>query len=192
MGTLYALALTKPEDASDVIVKNISVGNKEIRFRFQWSIASEEQYNIIKQYIDTKMRSDPFLIDGVFVYKYDYVEYYARLYGLTDEQLGEWLDEDPLLPNSIKGMERQAQLYTLRERATEAKALQGAVEHYREELKWHFQADYDDESTTGIIVPGGWYRSQDPELQFRFVSPLDYIGRDDFSKVTIEFEVDND
>lgn len=191
MGTKYTLALTKPTDDATTIYKTINVGEKEVIFQFQWSVASEEQYNIIERYISSKTNSDPFLINGSYVYNYDYVAYYDRLFGLSDSQIGEWLDTDPLLPNSIKAMERSAQVYVLKQRATEAHALKAVVAHYREELKWHFQASYNGETTVGVIELGGWYRSQDPELQFRFVSPLTYVGKNDFSKVTLEFEVDN-
>lgn len=191
MGSKYTLALTSTTEGATLIYKTITVGEKEVHFRFQWSVASEEQFSIIEQYINTKMKSDPFLIEGSYVYEYDYIGYYDALFGKSDVQLGEWLDTDPLLPNSIRAMERSAQINTLKDRATEAHALKGAVDHYKEELKWHFQADYRDETTVGVIEPGGWYRSQDPVLQFRFVSPLAYIGKNDFNNVTIEFEVDN-
>lgn len=191
MGTKYALPLTKPVEGATTIYKTVNVGDKEVIFQFQWSIASEEQYDIVQQYIDTKMRSDPFLINGSYVYQYDYVDYYARLYGMTDEQLGEWLDTDPLLSNSIAAMDRSAQITTLKQRAEEAAALRSIVNHYKEIMKWHFQASYRSEITTGVMELGGWYRSQDPELQFRFVSPLTHIGKDDFNNVTLEFEVDN-
>lgn len=191
MGTKYALPLTKPVEGATTIYKTVNVGDKEVIFQFQWSIASEEQYDIVQQYIDTKMRSDPFLINGSYVYQYDYVDYYARLYGMTDEQLGEWLDTNPLLSNSIAAMDRSAQITTLKQRAEEAAALRSIVNHYKEIMKWHFQASYRSEITTGVMELGGWYRSQDPELQFRFVSPLTHIGKDDFNNVTLEFEVDN-
>lgn len=191
MGTKYILPLTKPVEGATTIYKTVNVGDKEVIFQFQWSIASEEQYDIVQRYIDTKMHSDPFLINGSYVYQYDYVDYYARLYGMTDEQLEEWLDTDPLLPNSIVAMDRSAQITTLKQRAEEAAALRSIVNHYKEIMKWHFQASYRSEITTGVMELGGWYRSQDPELQFRFVSPLTHIGKDDFNNVTLEFEVDN-
>ena len=192
MGTKYVLALKKPVADATVIYKTITVGNKQVIFQFQWSIASEEQYRIVEQYINTKMKSDPFLINGAYVYQYDYIDYYARLYGMSDAQLNDWLDSDPLLPNSISLMRRDSQLQTIRQRSEEAAALKSVVNHYKEEMSWHFQATYRSEITTGVMELGGWYRSQDPELQFRFVSPLTHIGKNDFDNVTLEFEVDND
>lgn len=192
MGTKYILPLKKPVADATTIYKTIVIGDKQISFQFQWSIASEEQYNIIEQYVNTKMRSDPFLVNGSYVYQYDYINYYARLYGMSDEQLNDWLDANPLLPNSIALMSRDSQLQTLRQRIEEAAALKAVINHYREEMSWHFQATYRSEITTGVMELGGWYRSQDPELQFRFVSQLTHIGKNDFDNVTLEFEVDND
>ena len=191
MGTLYALPLKLPEEGATTIFKNITVGEKTIQFRFQWAIASEEQYAIIQQYLTTKTKSDPLYIDGAYTYNYDFIEYYAPLADMTDAELEEWLSEDHPLPASVLNLSVPAQLAILKPRAKEAASLAPVVAQYKEVLKWQFHALYEDEVTVGVIEPGGWYRSQDVALQFRFVSPLAHIGRNDFERVTLEFEVDN-
>ena len=191
MGTLYTLPLKLPEEGATTIFKNITVGERNIQFRFQWAIASEEQYDIIQNYLTTKTRSDPLCVDGAYTYNYDFLEYYLPLSQMSEAQLEEWLDEDPVLPASVASAKRPAQIIMLKTRAKEAAALEPVVSQYKEVLKWQFHCVYNNETTVGVIEPGGWYRSQDTDLQFRFVSELTYIGRKDFERVVLEFEVDN-
>lgn len=191
MGTLYTLPLTLPEEGATTIYKNITVGNRNIQFRFQWAIASAEQYEIIQQSLAVKTKSDPLYINGAYTYNYDFIAYYYPLSLMSDTQLEEWLDNTEELPNSVRTAQRASQKIILKNRAREAAALKPVVEQYKEVLKWQFHALYGNETTVGVVEPGGWYRSQDVDLQFRFVSPLPYIGRADFERVTIEFEVDN-
>lgn len=192
MGVIYNLALTLPDANDTTVINNIRVGNKSVLFKFQWAVASEEQYNIITQYIDTKTRSDPLDDNGTFSYEYDYVDYYMQLAHMSDQELNDWLDTNPVLPHSVKAAERPSQLLILHNRITESRALDPVLKQYKEVLRWQFKATYKDQITTGYIEPGGWYRNQDPELCFRFVSELPYIGRKDFNNVVIEFEVNDE
>lgn len=191
MGSVYTLPLKLPEENATTVYKNVTVGSKNLQFRFQWAIASEEQYNIVMAYLKTKTDNDPLYVNGSYSYDYNFVEYYYPFSQMTDEQIGEWLDEAEILPASIVNAERPSQLLMIKTRAQEAAAVAPIIAQYREVLKWQFHMIYEGETTVGVIEPGGWYRSQDTELQFRFVSPLSYIGRNDFERVTIEFEVDN-
>lgn len=192
MSVIYNLALSLPDENDTTIVNNVKVGNKSILFKFQWAIASEEQYNIIMQYIDTKTRSDPLDDDGTFTYEYNYVDYYLQLADMNDQELNDWLDTAPVLPHTIKIAERPSQLLMLHNRIAESLALDPVIKQYKEVLRWQFKATYKDQITTGYIEPGGWYRNQDPEICFRFISELDYIGRKDFNNVAIEFEVNDE
>ena len=193
MGTLYTLPLKRPsgEPNATTVYKNITVGQFNIQFRFQWAVASEEQYAILQNYINTKTKSDPLSIEGSYTYNYDYMDYYLKLSGKTDEELNNWLDTDPILPASISVMPRASQLIALKNRIKECDALKPVLDQYKEVIKWQFHALFEGETTVGVIEPGGWYRNQDNTLCFRFVSPLAYIGREDFDRVTIEFEVNN-
>lgn len=191
MSVLYTLPLALPEDESTTVINNIQVGNDVVYFRFQWAIASEEQYNIILNYIATKTKSDPLNDHGTYTYTYDYMNYYLNLAGMTEEELGDWLDTNPVLPNSILNAVRASQLLMLKQRIQECQALEPVIAQYKEVVKWQFRATYKGQVTVGVIEPGGWYRNQDPNLCFRFVSELDHIGRKDFNNVTIEFEVNN-
>ena len=48
MSTTYIAQLALPDTNDTTIVNNVRVGNEVVRFRFQWAIVSEEQYNIIQ------------------------------------------------------------------------------------------------------------------------------------------------
>jgi hypothetical protein len=194
MGTLYELPLKKPsgEPNAVTIYKNITVGTYNLPFRFQWAVASEEQYNILISYIDTKTKSDPMLIDGVYTYNYNYMEYYLALRDKTEAELNDWLDSDPVLPQSIAAASRASQLIMLKNRIKECTALEPVLAQYEEVIKWQFHVTIEGEVNVGVIEPGGWYRHQDGILSFRFVSALPHIGRNDFDKVTMEFEINNE
>lgn len=191
MSALYTLQLALPEDEATTVINTIQVGNETIDFRFQWAVASEEQYNIILQYLDTKTRSDPLNDHGTYSYNYNYMEYYLALSDKNEQELVEWLDTDPVLPNSISQAVRASQVLMLKKRINECLTLKPVILQYKEVVKWQFRAVYKDQVTVGVIEPGGWYRNQDPEMSFRFVSELPTIGRKDFNNVTIEFEVVN-
>jgi len=191
MGSVYTLPLKLPEENATTVYKNVMVGSKNLQFRFQWAIASEEQYNIVMAYLKVKTDSDPMYVNGAYSYDYNFVEFYYPFSQMTDEQIGEWLDENEPMPVSILNATRPSQLIMIKSRAAEAALVVPILAQYREVLKWQFHVIYNGETTVGVIEPGGWYRSQDTDLQFRFTSPLAYIGRNDFERVTIEFEVDN-
>ena len=194
MGTLYELPLKKPsgEPNAVTIYKNITVGTLNLPFRFQWAVASEEQYNILIGYINTKTRSDPLRIEGVYTYNYDYMGYYLALADKTEAELNDWLDTDPTLPISIATAPRASQLIMLKNRIKECVALAPVLAQYEEVIKWQFHVTIEGEVNVGVIEPGGWYRNQDGTICFRFVSPLAHIGRDDFDKVIMEFELNNE
>lgn len=194
MGTLYTLQLKKPsgEPEATTIYKNITVDTFNLPFRFQWAVASEEQYNILMTYVKTKTRSDPLSVNNSYTYNYDYIDYYLRLVNKTVQELNDWLDTDPVLPVSIKAASRASQLIMLKTRIKEAAALDPVLKQYREVIKWQFHVTFNGEVNVGVIEPGGWYRNQDSTLCFRFVSPLAHIGRNDFDRVTMEFEVYNE
>lgn len=192
MSVLYTIQLALPDEDVTTVVNNIQVGNEMVHFHFQWAVASEEQYNLITHYLDTKTKSDPLNNEGTYTYDYDYIDYYTALADKTEEELNDWLDTNPVLPNSILNSVRASQILMLKQRIAEAVTLSPVVAQYKEVLRWQFQATYKDQITVGFIEPGGWYRNQDPELCFRFVSELPYIGRNDFNNVTIEFEVGNE
>lgn len=194
MGSLYTLQLSKPsgEPEATTIYKEITVGPYNVSFRFQWAVASEEQYNILLSYISTKAKSDPLLINGIYTYSYDYMDYYLRLADMNEQELNDWLDTDPVLPTSIASASREAQLIMLKNRIKTCAALAPVFDQYKEVIKWQFHMTFEGETNVGVIEPGGWYRNQDSRLCFRFVSPLAKIGKNDFNNVTIEFEVDNE
>ena len=72
----------------------------------------------------------------------------------------------------------------------EVKALAPVINLYKDVLKWQFTMTCDTLPTAvGYVQPGGWYHNQDDSLAFRFVSELENIGKEDITKISIEFEV---
>ena len=194
MGSTYTLQLSKPsgEPNATTIYKEVVVGPYNLSFRFQWAVASEEQYDILMAYIDTKTKSDALDVNGAYTYNYDYMDYYLALSEKSEQELNDWLDTHPVLPVSIEAAPRASQLIMLKTRIKECVALDPVLKQYEEVIKWQFHVTFDGETNVGVIEPGGWYRNQDTKLCFRFVSELDHIGRNDFNNVTMEFEIDNE
>lgn len=189
MALLYSYTLTQPEENQDRLVQNISVGSKTLQFTFQWASTSQEQYDIIIRFLTNRAIADPLILGDTYVRDYDYLDYYMRLSGMREEDLEEWLDEAPPLPKSISLAPRVSQLILLKERITMCEALQPTIDQYQEVLRWSFKMRYNEETNVGVVEPGGWYRNQDPEFSFRFVSDLPKIQYKDLGNVTIEFEV---
>lgn len=192
MALIYTYNLTQPDEDQTRIVQNISVGSRTLQFTFQWASVSQEQYDIIMRFLETRAAADPLILGDTYVRDYNYLDYYLRLSGLNEDDLIEWLDEAPPLPKSISLAPRVSQLVMLHERIAQCEAIKPTIEQYEEVLRWSFKMQYEDEITTGAIEPGGWYRNQDPEFSFRFVSGLPVIRYKDLGNVTIEFEVYND
>lgn len=168
-------------------IKLIQVGNRVLKFNFQWAIVSEEQFGIIDKYLITKSNSDPLIKDGSFDRTYNWFEYY---YALRDVDIDDWLDGDPVLPVSINGKPRATQKYLLNLHIQEAVALAPAMRIYDDILKWQFTMTSDDlDTVVGYVQPGGWYHNQDNNMSFRFTSEIDRVGKDDITKVAIVFEV---
>lgn len=192
MALVYTYNLTQPDEDQTRIVQNISVGSRTLQFTFQWASVSQEQYDIVMHYLESRAAADPLILGDTYVRDYDYLDYYLRLSGLREEDLIKWLDEAPPLPKSISLAPRVSQLVMLRERIAQCEAIKPTVDQYKEVLRWAFKMQYEDEITVGAIEPGGWYRNQDPDFSFRFTSDLDTIRYKDLGNVTIEFEVYND
>lgn len=192
MALLYSCSLPSPEEGQTRIVQNISVGSRTLQFTFQWAATSQEQYDIVMQFLTSRASADPIIVGDTYVRDYDYLDYYMRLSGMSEEELTDWLDEDPPLPKSIALAPRVSQLVLLKERIEQCEALQPTVDQYQEVLRWSFKLHYGDEVNVGVVEPGSWYRNQDAEFSFHFVSDIPRIQYKDLGNVTIEFEVYND
>ena len=140
MSTLYTLPLSLPDFETTTVINNVRVGSEMVRFRFQWAVASDEQYNLIMRYINTKTRSDPLNNDGIYTYDYDYMSYYLNLSTMSEEELGDWLDTNPALPNSVLNSPRASQILMLQKRIKECITLKPVIDQYKEVIRWQFQA----------------------------------------------------
>lgn len=181
---MYTITL---EELQDSFTELIQVGNYILQFDFQWSVVTEEQGGYVLQYLRNRAMNDPILKSFGLDRSYSWYQFYI---GLVNIDLGEWLNTNPELPLSLHKVSRGRQLELLNNRIAEVKTLRPAVTLYHEMLKWHFTMTSSELGTTvGCVLPGGWYRNKDANLAFRFTSALPTIGKDDITKVTIEFEV---
>ena len=191
MSTRYTLPITIPEEGDTTIYKNITVGQYVFYFKFQWAVASKEQLDIILNYINTRTRSDPLYVGDSYTRDYDYMEYYLKLVGYTDEQLEEWLANAEVLPSSIRQAPAASKLLILKENIEVCQTLKPVLDQYKETVRWQFRASCNGEIIAGFLELGGWYWNQDENVCFRFTSDLDTIDLNHLDQVTIEFEVNN-
>ena len=167
----------------------ITVGSHTLTFVFQWAIVSEEQGNMVMRYLQNRAQADPVqLKDGNYNRDYDWFDYYLNIYNMG---IDAWLASDPDMPVSLITAGSPAQLRSrLNTYITEMLTLRPAILLYTETMRWQFQVEGAGLSTTtGIVEPGGWFRSQDDIYSFRFRSARDYIGKEDINELAIEFEV---
>lgn len=196
MANRYTFQLPFPEDGEDTFIQTIIVGGRSLQFKFQWATSSDEQFSYIKRFLDTKSRGDPLILGNVIINDYNYVEYYYGIILWLNEDpsrsIEEWLSLEQALPRSISIAPLESQLIMLRQRIEECASLLPIIAQYNEVLRWQFRLIYGTEKTIGVVEPGGWYRNQDSEFSFRFLSDRTHIGKEDIGLVTIEFEVYSD
>lgn len=189
MAQLYEYQLPQLETNSSRLVDTIVAGGYSVRITFQWSIASAEQYEMIKDWIDRQANADPLVVNDSYITDYDWLQLYLDISSYTDTQLETWLNKTSGIPKSLMIGSMYSRKVLVRNRISQCKALSPAVDQYKEVMRWQFRAVINDEVTVGVIEPGGWYRNQDASISFRFVSDLDTIGYDDFSRVIMQIEV---
>lgn len=192
MSDLYTLQLQNLEEATSLSF-NIKVVNRNLVLTLNWPTYIEEQYNIILQYFTDCAQSDPLVTPDEFVRNYDYCNYYLPLFDKTETELREWIQNTPILPQSIKTGSNDNEKYSrLLQNLQRCKAAWPLIIQYRDILCWNAQVLLEGDVTTGLVRPGGWYRTGDSELQFRFTARTDTVGRGDLGNVTVEFLVGQD
>lgn len=194
MATLYSARIAVPEDNPDAFEFNISVAGTILVFKFQWAVVSSEQEALVIDYVNNKMKSDPLVERDShghieYNYSYDWINFYLQFVGKTDEELNAWLDNNTEVPMSIEKAVRASQLLMIKARRTEAMALKQVLDLYKETCTWQFQMSHNNQVTCGVIRPGGWFHTEDPNLSFRFVAEVDHIRKNDLSITELEIEV---
>lgn len=192
MATLYEQQISQ-EEGDVALSTTIQVGTKRMYVKFQWATASEEQFNLIQRYLNTKAMNDPLVGDGGNNTEYDYLTYYLNAYVWLNADrsrtVDDWIRAQGVLPRSVLASDARARATLVQGRIDECVALAPVVRQYMEILRWHFTLTYNGHTTVGVVEPGGWYRNQDREFSFRFVSDRSSIGKNDLGLVKMEFEV---
>lgn len=192
MADLYTLQLQNPDNELSV-TRNISAAGHSIVLKMDWPTYIEEQYNIILQYFETCAQSDPLLVEQTYVRTYNYCEYYYPLFDKTETELRDWISTASVLPQSVaSGSNDNEKLTRLQNNIARCKAAWPLIQQYEDILCWSFKFSMEGDIVTGVIRPGGWYRTASADFQFRFVADTDHIGKDNLGIVTIEFEVGQD
>ena len=192
MSTLYEQQISI-EEGETFSSATIQVGTKRVYVKFQWAVASEEQFSRIERFLTTKALNDPLVGDGGNNTEYNYLQYYIDAFVWINEVSGrtveDWILNQDVLPRSILTADTRARATIVQGRIDECVSLAPIVQQYNEILRWQFSLTYDGKATVGVVEPGGWYRNQDKEFSFRFVSDRPVIGKNDLGLVTMEFEV---
>lgn len=182
-GSLYTYAFNSDENVE------VSAGDRTLQLAISWPSDVQETYDSLLQSIDSDMRSDPLVNVENIIRDYDYLGYYNNIpvYGSGME---EWLDEQDTLPQSIRGLERVAQLNILIERKT----LCAGLAQYKSDLEDQlcYQITITDDMNRVVVTdvrPGGWFNEQDDYWAARYTAGVPTIGYGQLNIVTMEIEV---
>lgn len=189
MGDIYTLQLQNPEN-EEVLIRNLQVAGRTLSLKLTWPSHIEEQYKIIDQYFITRAQSDPLVVNHDYVRKYDFCAYYEPLIGYSEAELTQWLQQQDILPVSIRSANNTAeQLLRLQNNISTVRSILPLIHQYQDMMCWSFQLLVNDLPCVGVIRPGGWYRTSDADMQFRFISQHDVVSKTNLSTVTMEFEI---
>lgn len=149
----------------------------QLQIEGSWDTVLQYQYDIIKNRLVTMAKADPLYDEGDYARDYDYMDYYMALDGVN---LSDWLDTNPPIPNSLKTLTKETQIYILQDRIAFCKELQPVLIKYEEGLRWNVVIkDSNGVKTSAVVQPGGWFRNQADDYSFVFTSTKDHVGYDD-------------
>ena len=171
-------------DLNDITIENNSfsfdatVGTDlQLQVIGSWDTVLQYQYDIIKNRLTTMSKADPLYSNEDYNRDYDYMEYYMALDGVN---ISDWLDTNPPLPNSLKTLPKETQIFIIQDRIALCKDLQPILTKYEEGLRWNIIVrDGKGTKTSAVIQPGGWFRNQADDYSFVFLSTKEYVGFDD-------------
>lgn len=183
-------------DLNDVTIENNSfsfdatVGTDlQLQVIGSWDTVLQYQYDIIKNRLMTMSKADPLYSNENYNRDYDYMEYYMALNGVT---ISNWLDTNPPLPNSLKTLPKETQIFIIQDRITFCKDLQPILTKYEEGLRWNIIVrDGKGTRTSAVIQPGGWFRNQADDYSFVFLSTKEYVGFDDLPYTRLIVRLNN-
>lgn len=187
MKTVYALSLEDTSENPYAITTSIPGTGISLNISFLWDDTTQEQSDLFDRYVSQLPQNDP-LVKETYDREYDYVQYYL---GLEDLNLDEWLDLNPVLPQSLIGKEKVIQKKKIRERISLCQNISLLQLQYKESLCWSVKVeDTNGDVYTSLLRLGGWNLNQSENYAFRFVSDSkENIGKNDLQYVTFEVKV---
>lgn len=183
-------------DLNDITIENNSFSfdatvGTDLRLQIvgSWDTVLQYQYDIIKNRLITMSRADPLYSNEDYDRDYDYMEYYMALDGVN---ISDWLDTNPPLPNSLKTLPKETQVFIIQDRIAFCKDLRPVLTKYEEGLRWNIIVkDGGGTKTSAVIQPGGWFRDQADDYSFVFLSTKEYVGFDDLPYTRLIVRLNN-
>ena len=166
-----------------------------LTFHFIWRTEIEEIYIEYAKALDARAKADPLWLNGEIHKNYDWLNFYMNLPHGSVQELQEYLEATPYIPDSLKNLynESTSLFYTqMYERCQEADILDYELTPYRNQLTWNVEiTDSEGNSVSGVVRSGGWLNEQDPKWRVQFLADK-AIGRNDLTELTIRVEVADD
>lgn len=192
MSQLYEIKLDQLTVDSDNFSFESDIGDSfSITVSAQWDTVLQYQYDLIEDGLKTKAYSLPLIKKGEMIRDYDYLEYYLQ-FASEDFNWIEWWATTDTKPFDVRSMGLAQARYLIKERAGFCKELRPIVTKYEEGLRWNITVeDTYGGTSTAVIQPGGWFKNQDFNYSYRFVSEKARIGHDDIPYVRMIVEDKN-
>ena len=173
----------------DNVSQAIKVGDSILTFEFSWDTIARQEYLDLLRSLSNLADGDPLYNTEtkLYVRDYDYLSYYLSI----PSDIITWLDSNPMLPNSMTGMDSLQIEEYIEERRSFCEEVQTLLNQLQDILKWHVTIYLEnDVLTTGLLTLGGWYLYQSNfRIRFYTDSDLTRIDYNDLTKVKIMFGV---
>lgn len=158
---------------------------------FLWPTYIQELYDNSTQDLQDMSAADPLVGTDQLVRGYDYLDYYLNMVPQTN--IAQWLQEQTVLPQSIRKLASGVQVTKVRERVTLCEGIKAYRDQLAECLHWTMRIQEDADITVVDVIPGGRQVSTSGNWAVCFITDaLDEIAKDQLDLVTAEFEVYDD
>lgn len=184
----YNYRITTDTATTDTATLLVSAGSRSFQLNFIWDTVNQEQYDIVDRGLKDRALADPLLDGSDIIRDYDWIDWYLAL----PLDIETYLRNGGAYPQSLRNTEITVRANLMNSYREEAKDLKRIRTIYEDQLVWNVVVTEltTTEMLTGVVRTGAWINNQSDVWRLRFVSALTEIGKEDLSKVFIEFEVD--
>lgn len=167
--TYYDAYLNQVDSTEDSFEVPIKAESTNLSIKFKWDTTLQEQYDEYYKGIVKSAYSDPLVGNGEVNRDYNYVDYYLSI----GDNISEWLEEQVVLPQSIKDLEEAEQITAIQANITLATEIKKVLDLYTEMLVWYLEITYGNETFTGKLIKGSIYTNTENTLSVEVDSLLD-------------------